>query len=220
MELTFNKKKEEYKMDLTVEKSKRGDKEAFSMLIQDNKLVMFKVAKRILENDEDIKDVIQETIIKAYNGITNLRRNQYFRTWLIRILINECNRVLKDKKVDDKIAKPLKPQKLDFGKLGSIEIKKIVKENNEIRLTVKKEGLAPLNEYFWLKGNKQKDTLSCSNLKQISTENKDEVIMIFTNNNIVENYNIDEVKNYSINYNQPYKLNIYKDKAVKIDLSK
>lgn len=98
MEVTFDIKEGSYYVDLNIEKAKQGDKEAFAVLIQDNKLALYKVAKRILENDEDVKDAIQETIIKAYNGIFYLKKNEYFRTWIIKILINECNRIFNEKK--------------------------------------------------------------------------------------------------------------------------
>lgn len=119
-----------------------------------------------------------------------------------------------DPKVDNTIKKRLKPQKLDFGELGNLDIKKIVKEKNEIKITVKKEGLAPLQRLLTLKlkGKLHKEILICDNLKQAYSENKDEFTMIFKNARKFEIYNIV--------YDEPYKVNIYKDKAVTIDLTK
>ncbi|MBC8061297.1 MAG: sigma-70 family RNA polymerase sigma factor, partial [Clostridiaceae bacterium] len=53
-------------------------------------------ALSMLGNKHDIEDAMQETIVKAYKGILNLKKEEYFKTWLIRILINECNDTLKD----------------------------------------------------------------------------------------------------------------------------
>jgi len=81
-----------------VELAKQGDKEAFEKLIVENKVAMYKVAISILRNDEDAGDAISETIFKAYKSIKNLKDVNFFKTWLIRILINECNYMLKQKR--------------------------------------------------------------------------------------------------------------------------
>ena len=46
--------------------------------------------KTILFSDQDCADAIQETIVKAFSKIDTLKNDKYARTWLIRILINEC----------------------------------------------------------------------------------------------------------------------------------
>jgi len=84
--------------ELDVSLAKKGDKKAFERLIENNKSSMFRVALSILGNKQDIEDAIQNAIIKAYEGIIYLRKNEYFKTWLIRILINECKTILRNNK--------------------------------------------------------------------------------------------------------------------------
>ena len=60
-------------------------------LILENQEMLYKVAKSRLKNEEDICDAVQETLISAYKSIKSLKNNKYFKTWLIRILINKCN---------------------------------------------------------------------------------------------------------------------------------
>ncbi|WP_249898863.1 sigma-70 family RNA polymerase sigma factor [Paenibacillus sp. PK3_47] len=55
---------------------------------------MYRVAKSMLNREEDCADAIQESILKAYQNIGKLREPKFFKTWLIRIVINECNRIL------------------------------------------------------------------------------------------------------------------------------
>lgn len=81
-------------MDL-VGKAKGGDKEAFIQLMQENKLSMYKVAKAILKNDDDVADAMQETILTCFKSIGTLKYNSYFKTWLTKILINKCNDILR-----------------------------------------------------------------------------------------------------------------------------
>lgn len=72
-----------------VEEAKLGNNEAFSQLIEDNKLKMYKVAKSILKNEDDVCDAIQNALMSAYTNLSKLQNNQFFSTWLIRILINK-----------------------------------------------------------------------------------------------------------------------------------
>ncbi|MDR3598871.1 MAG: RNA polymerase sigma factor [Desulfosporosinus sp.] len=75
--------------------AKSGDKTAFSALIDCHRLALYRIAKGLLESDFDVADAIQETIISAYTNIGNLKKVEFFKTWLIRILINECKKILR-----------------------------------------------------------------------------------------------------------------------------
>ena len=85
-------------MNKLVNKAKNGDKEAFCELILIVKDDLYKIAKSRLGNKEDdISDAIQETIISAYISIGKLKKVLSFKSWIIKILINECNDILKKK---------------------------------------------------------------------------------------------------------------------------
>lgn len=104
--------------------AKEGDKEAFSELIEEEKLSLYRVAKGILKEDEKCFDVISNTIVKAYINIKKLRKTEYFKTWLIKILINECRDMLKeDKKIvytDKAIEKEYRDLYEDFDLMNGI----------------------------------------------------------------------------------------------------
>ena len=76
-----------------IRQARRGNKEAFVRLIRMNETSLYRVARAILHSDGECADAIQEAILKAYKSIGNLKKPQYFKTWLIRILINECHRI-------------------------------------------------------------------------------------------------------------------------------
>ncbi|MDU2491820.1 MAG: sigma-70 family RNA polymerase sigma factor [Clostridium celatum] len=80
---------------MEVKRAKRGDKEAFCNLIRINKIAIYRVAKSILNNEEDIEDAVSESILKAYKNIQALKQEVFFKTWLIRIVINESNNLYK-----------------------------------------------------------------------------------------------------------------------------
>ncbi len=59
---------------------------------------MYRVAKTLLCSDADCADAIQEAIVKAFSGLHTLRQDTYARTWLTRIVINECYAILRREK--------------------------------------------------------------------------------------------------------------------------
>ena len=85
-------------METYIKRAKKGDIEAFINLMDINKTYMYKVAKSILNNNEDIADAIQETILSCYKNIEKLKEIKYFKTWMTRILINKCNDVIRANK--------------------------------------------------------------------------------------------------------------------------
>ena len=52
----------------TISKAKNGDEEAFSELINQYKLEIYKTSKAILKNEDDVCDAIQETLISVYKN--------------------------------------------------------------------------------------------------------------------------------------------------------
>ena len=81
----YEQDKEELIMQ--VRKAKYGDKEAFCNLIRINKVAIYRIAKSILTKEEDIEDAVSEAILKAYKNIKTLKNDDFFKTWLIRIVI-------------------------------------------------------------------------------------------------------------------------------------
>lgn len=79
-----------------VKKAICGDNRAFELLlIREEKMLYYK-ALSYVGKKEDALDAIQETSYKAFLSIGQLRNPEYFSTWLFRILIRECYRLLKN----------------------------------------------------------------------------------------------------------------------------
>ena len=61
---------------------------------------MYHIAKSLLYNDADCADAIQEAIVKAFVKLHTLKDDSYAKTWLIRIVMNECYAIMrKEKKI-------------------------------------------------------------------------------------------------------------------------
>ena len=82
-------------MNTLIEAAKNGNKEAFTKLIILIKQDLYKIARMRLKCDDDINESVQETIIEAFKSINKLRNIEYFKTWIIKILINNCNKIYK-----------------------------------------------------------------------------------------------------------------------------
>lgn len=83
-----------------IERAKAGDRDAFAMLIEDIKVKLYKTGISILKNDDDTCDALQETLICIYNNLKSLKQSEYFTTWAIRIMINNCYEIIrKNKKI-------------------------------------------------------------------------------------------------------------------------
>ena len=73
-------------------------KETLGQLIIDSEETMYHIAKSLLYNDADCADAIQEAIVKAFSKLHTLKDDSYARTWLIRIVMNECYTIMRREK--------------------------------------------------------------------------------------------------------------------------
>lgn len=66
------------------------DKDKFIEEIKLNKKQMYMVAFSILQNHEDAEDVVQEALLAAYEKLYTLKREDRFRSWMMRIVVNQA----------------------------------------------------------------------------------------------------------------------------------
>ncbi len=85
-------------MDHLILEAKRGDPDAFSALMQSQMQNMYKTARAILNSDEDAADAIADTILICWEKLDRLKKPEFFRTWMTRILINKCKDIIRKRK--------------------------------------------------------------------------------------------------------------------------
>ncbi len=85
--------RKETAMNQLVKRAQKHDQAAFCELMRRQEEAMYKVAKAILKSDDDAADAMQDTILACWQKIGTLKNPAYFRTWLTRILINNCNAI-------------------------------------------------------------------------------------------------------------------------------
>lgn len=69
-------------------------KETFTDLVLDSEQTLYRISMSMLKNEADCEDAVQTAILAAYEKLGTLKKEEYFKTWLVRILINECNKIL------------------------------------------------------------------------------------------------------------------------------
>lgn len=69
-------------------RARDGDEDAFSALVQQHSRRVFQLAFRMMGNEQDAEDVVQETFLRAYRQIGRFEARADFGTWLYRIAAN------------------------------------------------------------------------------------------------------------------------------------
>ncbi len=77
-----------------VERAQLGDKKAFGMLVEKYHRKLGRLLGRMIRDQAEVEDVVQESFIKAYRALHNFRGDSAFYTWLYRIGINTAKNYL------------------------------------------------------------------------------------------------------------------------------
>lgn len=78
-------------MEELIQMAKEEDKDAFTQAVLQIQKDLYVVAKSRLKKEDDICDAMQNTMLLGFQNIKKLKENCYFKTWMVRILINQCN---------------------------------------------------------------------------------------------------------------------------------
>lgn len=71
-----------------VEAAKGGDRSAFDALVKATYADAYTLAYRLTGNQEDARDVVQDTYLRAFKGLKRFRGDAQFSTWIYRITAN------------------------------------------------------------------------------------------------------------------------------------
>lgn len=72
----------------------RITKECFTVVVEEVKDVMYRISYGILKNEADAEDAVAEALLKAWEKLGNLEKEESLRSWLIRIVINTSKNIL------------------------------------------------------------------------------------------------------------------------------
>ena len=85
--------------DITAaEEARKGNQQAFRILVERHSASMFRLAFRMTGNEQDAEDVVQETFLRAYKQLHRFDGRAAFASWLYRIGTNCSLDVLRARK--------------------------------------------------------------------------------------------------------------------------
>ncbi|MEO8097519.1 MAG: sigma-70 family RNA polymerase sigma factor [Acidobacteriota bacterium] len=87
-----------------IAKARRGDVEAYNLLVSRWEKRVFNYLLRLVRNREDALDVSQDVFLKAYQNLPKLAEPEKFAGWLFRIAHNEAFSLLRKKRPESELA--------------------------------------------------------------------------------------------------------------------
>jgi len=88
-----------------IDKILQGETNAFAVLADRYKDMIFTLALKMIKNREEAEEVAQDTFIKIYNSLGKFKGDSKFSTWIYKIAYNTClDRLKKNKKEDNTIS--------------------------------------------------------------------------------------------------------------------
>ena len=95
-EVKMNTEKESIELQYLVREARKGSREAFGKLYEGVYQDLYRFALYTLNNPQDAEDVVSEAVIKAYDGIKKLRKEEAFRSWIFAITANLCKKKMRE----------------------------------------------------------------------------------------------------------------------------
>lgn len=92
-----------------IEECRDGKLQNFRKIINLSSPFAYSVAFRMIGDDEQAKDIVQETMITLWQKLNKIKSAECFKTWLYRIVINKCYDLLRKRKkqkefrIDDRL---------------------------------------------------------------------------------------------------------------------
>ena len=80
--------------------SQQGDQAAMASLYGLYAKAMYNICRRMMGDEEEAKDLLQESFIDAFQKLPSLREVNTFSSWIKRIVVNNCINAIRKKKLD------------------------------------------------------------------------------------------------------------------------
>lgn len=138
-------------------------KEQLGELIIASQDALYHVAKSLLYSDANCADAIQEAIVKAFSNIHTLKSDTYAKTWLTKILINECYQIMRKEKRVVSLE--------DYGQEEKAENQKDYSDLYEAINHLSKEARLAITLYY-LEGYSVKETAKLLNKSESAIKNQ------------------------------------------------
>lgn len=79
-------------------KAALGDRDAFAVIARRHGPAMYRFARRVLQDDGDAEDAVQEALVAAWRDLPRFRGTAALRTWLFRLTVNRAHTVARKRR--------------------------------------------------------------------------------------------------------------------------
>lgn len=73
-----------------IEKIRQGDQAQYEVIVRKYNPYLYKVGRSYNYSHDDVLDLMQDTFVDAYKGLANFEGRSSFKTWIVRIMLNNC----------------------------------------------------------------------------------------------------------------------------------
>lgn len=87
-----------------LEKARQNDINAWEKLVKEYENMVYHIAYRMMQNEQEAKDISQEIFIKVYRNLPKFDEKSAFSTWLYRIAVNTCIDALRKNKTKQTVS--------------------------------------------------------------------------------------------------------------------
>lgn len=101
---------------ILIKRARKGDIKAFSELYARIHVELYKFALYVLKHHQDAEDAVSEAVIAAYENIAGLQKDGSFRSWIFKILSNQCKKRFRDSKQTEILEADLPAVERDYAK--------------------------------------------------------------------------------------------------------
>lgn len=84
-----------------IKETVRGNASSFETIVRSYQYYAYTVAFRVLTNDDEAKDVVQECFVKLWKNIGGYNKKVKFTTWMYKIVVNLCYDKLRRRKTEN-----------------------------------------------------------------------------------------------------------------------
>lgn len=88
----MNQKFEGYSESDVIERIINGEKKLYEIIVRRFNPYLYKVGRSYNYNHEDTQDLMQDTFVDAYKALKQFSGKSSFKTWIVRIMLNNCYR--------------------------------------------------------------------------------------------------------------------------------
>jgi len=83
---------------ISIEALQKGDRDEISRMVEVFSPMVYRLANKMLGNEQDAEDVLQETFLKAIRSLRSFEGKSSLATWIYRIAVNEALMMLRKRK--------------------------------------------------------------------------------------------------------------------------